>query len=384
MKVCAVIAEFNPFHNGHDYLIRSIKKSGYTHIIVFMSGNYVQRGEPAIIPKECRAKSALKSGANLVIEIPTIKVLMTAEKYAFSALSLVSKFENIIDSLSFGAETENSDFLVEIYNALKEKSFKGIVKSYLDEGKSFAVSREKAIEKILKNQEISLEIKKPNNILAVEYLKAINKLGLDIDYKVFKRISDPEKYMSASNIRKLVHEKSDEYKKYIPEYGIFSRDLVTDYFSNSREVIGMLRCLEKEQFLQLPDISEGIENRIYKAVKNSCSIEELFFSVKTKRYAMSRIKRIILCAFLGINSKMQNKNVPYLRVLGTDKKGLEIIKMLNFPVITRYSEVLSLGKEAIEFFEIENKFTNLYYTFTNNILPCEKEKTFKFIKGWEF
>ncbi len=384
MKICAIIAEFNPFHNGHDYILKSIRKAGYTHIIVFMSGNYVQRGEPAIIPKEYRARSALKSGANLVIEIPTIKVLMTAEKYAFSALNLVSKFENIIDTLSFGAETENPNFLVEIYNALKEKSFESIVKSYLNEGKSFAVSREKAVEKILKNQDISLEIRKPNNILAIEYLKAIDKLNLDINYKIFKRISDPKKYMSASNIRKFICEKNNEYRKYIPEYGDFSEDLVANYFSNSREIICMLRCLEKKQFLELPDISEGIENRIYKAVKNSCSVEELFSAIKTKRYTMSRIKRIILCAFLGITSEMQNKNVPYLRVLGTDKKGLEIIRRLNFPVVTKYSEVLNLGKDAAEFFEIENKFTNLYYTFTNNIFPCEKEKTFKVIKGWEF
>ena len=114
MKICAVVAEFNPFHNGHAYLLEKIRSSGYSHIVVVMSGNYVQRGEAAIFSKDARAKAALQMGANLVIELPTVKVLATAEKYAFSALSVIKKLGNQINALAFGTETENFENLVEI------------------------------------------------------------------------------------------------------------------------------------------------------------------------------------------------------------------------------------------------------------------------------
>ena len=381
MKICAVVAEFNPFHNGHAYLLEKIRSSGYSHIVVVMSGNYVQRGEAAIFPKDARAKAALQMGANLVIELPTVKVLATAEKYAFSALSVIKKFGNQINALAFGTETENFENLVEIKEILGTELFKKEVKLQLEKGLSFAVCRENAVRNISKKPCIANEIKNPNNILAVEYLKAMDKLGMSLDCLPVKRMEVPGKYFSASKLREMIIQENLDFKNYIPENLDFNTNLKASYFEMGGEIICRLRSLEKSDFARLPDVSEGLENRIRSAVKKACSLPELLEFAKTKRYAMARIKRIILCAFLGIDSNMASAEIPYVRVLGSDKKGFEILKNVDSPVITRYSDVLKLGSDAQNFFELENKFTNIYYSLTNKILPCEKEKTFKMIRN---
>lgn len=381
MKICAVVAEFNPFHNGHAYLLEKIRSSGYSHIVVVMSGNYVQRGEAAIFPKDARAKAALQMGANLVIELPTVKVLATAEKYAFSALSVIKKLGNQINALAFGTETENFENLVEIKEILGTELFKKEVKLQLEKGLSFAVCRENAVRNISKKPCIANEIKNPNNILAVEYLKAMDKLGMSLDCLPVKRMEVPGKYFSASKLRERIIQENLDFKNYIPENLDFNTNLKASYFEMGREIICKLRSLEKSDFARLPDVSEGLENRIRSAVKKACSLPELLEFVKTKRYAMARIKRIILCAFLGIDSNMASAEIPYVRVLGSDKKGFEILKNVDSPVVTRYSDVLKLGSDAQNFFELENKFTNIYYSLTKEILPCEKEKTFKMIRN---
>lgn len=381
MKICAVVAEFNPFHNGHAYLLEKIRSSGYSHIVVVMSGNYVQRGEAAIFPKDARAKAALQMGANLVIELPTVKVLATAEKYAFSALSVIKKFGNQINALAFGTETENFENLVEIKEILGTELFKKEVKLQLEKGLSFAVCRENAVRNISKKPCIANEIKNPNNILAVEYLKAMDKLGMSLDCLPVKRMEVPGKYFSASKLRERIIQENLDFKNYIPEKLNFNINLKASYFEMGGEIICKLRSLEKSDFARLPDVSEGLENRIRSAVKKACSFPELLEFAKTKRYAMARIKRIILCAFLGIDSNMASAEIPYVRVLGSDKKGFEILKNVDSPVVTRYSDVLKLGSDAQNFFELENKFTNIYYSLTKEILPCEKEKTFKMIRN---
>lgn len=381
MKICAVVAEFNPFHNGHAYLLEKIRSSGYSHIVVVMSGNYVQRGEAAIFPKDARAKAALQMGANLVIELPTVKVLATAEKYAFSALSVIKKLGNQINALAFGTETENFENLVEIKEILGTELFKKEVKLQLEKGLSFAVCRENAVRNISKKPCIANEIKNPNNILAVEYLKAMDKLGMSLDCLPVKRMEVPGKYFSASKLRERIIQENLDFKNYIPEKLNFNINLKASYFEMGGEIICKLRSLEKSDFARLPDVSEGLENRIRSAVKKACSLPELLEFAKTKRYAMARIKRIILCAFLGIDSNMASAEIPYVRVLGSDKKGFEILKNVDSPVVTRYSDVLKLGSDAQNFFELENKFTNIYYSLTKEILPCEKEKTFKMIRN---
>ena len=379
MKVCAVIAEFNPFHAGHRYLFEKIRDFGYTHIVVIMSGNFVQRGEPAVFPKYVRAKHALEMGADLVLELPTVKVLSTAEKYAFSALSLVKNLGSVVDGIAFGIQSDGLGSLVKIKNALENEEFSPRLKKYLGEGLSFACSRQRAVEEVLGSSALAEKIKSPNNILALEYLKAMDKLGLSLYCHGVKRMEESGKYLSATAIRELIFRGSEEFKRFIPQNLDLPLELRADYFSAQRAVLSRLRSLEKEQIASLPDVSEGLENRIYKAIKTSVSLQDLLLSAKAKRYTLSRIKRIVLCGFLGITSPMAEAKVPYIRVLGSREKGFEVLKNVDFPLVTKYSDALRQGKNAKNFFEAENKFTNLYSTLTSKILPCEEEKTFKMI-----
>lgn len=390
MKICAIVAEFNPFHNGHAYLINKAYSLGYTHIVIVMSGNFVQRGEPSIISKEARASIALQNGANLVLEIPTIKSVSTAERYAYFSLEII-KHLGCVDSLIFGSECGNINRLSQVQKYIDDKKFGHILKKHLDNGLNFAVAREKTIHEISGNFDISSILQSPNNILGVEYLRAIKELNLKLGCITFERTKNSEYITSASEIRNMIINGNNEYKKYVPESSIYEVESAiknntapVDIFFSDRTVLSKLRSLSLSEISSLPDISEGLDNRIYKYIRESTSLEELLFKIKTKRYTMSRIKRIILSAFLGINSEMTKKPIEYLKVLGTDSRGLEILKIAKntstVPIITRYNQLNNLPQSAKEFFELESNFTDIYNTLTPNILPCGVEKKFKLIK----
>lgn len=390
MKICAVVAEFNIFHNGHAYLLNKLRLEGFTHIITIMSGNFVQRGEAAIVSKEARVHAALENGSDIVIELPTVNVLSCAEKYAFCAMSLI-KHLGCVDTIAFGSETGDLKKLNLIKNALKNPLFSTYLKEELSTGVTFYLAREKAVCKILGDYEILLEIKKPNNILGIEYLKAIETLNLNCTAFTVKRLSNCESYTSASCIREMILKGNPNYKKYIPASSckyisaeIGGNKAPVDFFSNDNVVLSKLRSMSLKEFSQLPDISEGLENRIHSMVNKCCFLKDLLSEIKTKRYALSRIRRIIICAFLGINNKISNLKTPYIRVLGANSKGFEIMKIMKktatLPVITRYSDVLNSGEDLKYFFELESKFTDLYTILTPQILPCGLEKSFKLIK----
>lgn len=391
MKVCAIIAEFNPFHNGHAYLIEKVRSLGFTHVIIVMSGNFVQRGEPSIISKDIRAITALKNGANLVIEIPTIKSILSAEKFAFAGISLIASLGSV-DGIAFGMESENLENLINIEKTLKDDNFSRLLKIHLSRGITFAKAREEALNEII-GEKISCELHGSNNILAVEYLKAIDNIESSVEVLGVRRLENPSIYLSASKIRNLINLNNISYKKYIPlssfsliKDKIFKREAPASIYtlSSQKAIISRLRGLSLKEISSLPDISEGIENRIFKAIRNSTSIPELFFNIKTKRYTLSRIRRIILCAFLGIKSYETEKPLNYIKILGMDNKGKDLLKYIKknskLPIITKYKDILSSGKNAVEAFEKENDFNNLYGLLTPKILKCEQDKSFKLIK----
>lgn len=389
MKICAIIAEFNPFHNGHAYLIDKVRSYGYTHIIIVMSGNFVQRGEPAIVSKEIRAKIALNSGVNLVVELPTVRTVLTAEKYALSAIELINCM-GCIDTLAFGSESGSVEELNNIKNYIcYNNDFSDKLKIYLSSGMTFAKAREKSIYDISGNYNV---IKTPNNILGVEYLKAIDKINMSLECLTFERTKNLDNIKSATEIRNMIINNDSNYEKYIPynsykeiSNAIKEKSAPVNMFSMDRVIMSKLRQLSLEEISKLPDISEGLENRIYNFIKESYSLEELLFKIKTKRYTMSRIKRIILNAFLGINSEMTVEPIEYIKILATDSKGLEILKTIKnstfVPILTRYNELNNMRDKAKIFFEMESRFTDIYNILTPQILPREIEKKFRLIKG---
>ncbi len=382
MKISAVICEFNPFHLGHKYLIDNIKKNVATHTVGIMSSNFTQRGEPSIISKMARTQIALKEGLDLIIEIPTIWSTASAEKYAFAGVYIANSL-GCVDNLCFASETGNIKPLKIVSDTINSESFNIHIQKYLSTGITFAKARQLSIKEILGENYSSFLIH-PNNILAIEYLKALSKLNSKITPYTIKRIGiyhnsteTFQNFASASYIRNLIKNKNQDFFKYVPKssYEIISGEIASfnapaDINLIERAVLSNLRTMSKEEISNLYDISEGIEGRIFKFSKISSSLNELIQNIKTKRYTMSRIKRIILYSFLGITKYYSDLPITYIRVLGFNSKGLEILKKVkkssSLPIITKFSEITNLDNISKTLFDKECLCTDLY----NMSLPC--------------
>lgn len=395
MKISAVISEFNPFHLGHQYLINKIRENGTTHIVAVMSGNFVQRGEPAMFSKWSRAKMALTSGVDLVIEIPVAMSVSTAQRYAYKGIEIVNSL-GCVDALCFGSECGDTKALEIVSDALLENHIFDDIKSYLSRGMTYAKARECAI-----GERLGLGFKgivcQPNNILAIEYIKAIKQMKCEFSFETISRVGaqhdsknrSGDGIVSASLIRDFV-KKNIEICGYVPSESekIILRETElgnapADILNVERAVLAKMRSLDVQDILNLPDISEGIEHRILNAVKDARSIDDLYFKIKTKRYTMSRIRRIVLSSLLGITNKAQEAGVPYIRVLGFSQRGKDVLALMKntakLPVISSYSQVKRLGVECEKAFELENKTSNLYSLMTPKVQPCDMEKTSKII-----
>lgn len=385
MKICAIICEFNPFHNGHKYFIDKLKNSGYDHIVAIMSGNYVQRGEPAIISKKARTEIALDCGVDLVIEIPTVWAVANAQTYAAAAIYIANSL-GCVDFLAFGSESGSIEHLKSILAATKDPKFSVALKGQLNLGITFAKAREMAVQFVLGDADDEKTLRGSNNNLAIEYLNVLEKTDSNITPVTIKR--DREKFPSATEIRSLIKNKDLSIKNHVPKsaFDIISRGMeyMADLYSGERAIISHLRTVNKEDILKLPDVSEGIENRIIKAVNFSAGLHEMFFKAKTKRYTMARIKRIILSSYLGITKDIQKNLPPYVRVLGMNEKGQEILKKAKtkatLPVVYEYSQIKKLNEMAQKIFQKECMCTDLYGLFLNRVLPCGEEQKFKIVR----
>ena len=385
MKVCGVVAEYNPFHNGHKYLNDKVRENCFEGIVAVMSGNFVQRGEPAVSEKHYRARQALLNGVDLVVELPLPFAVSSAEKFALGAVTILDSL-GTVDSLCFGSECGD----IEILKRIAEVNYEGRINEYLTEGITYA----KAFEKLVENElgsDYSCVLKEPNNILAIEYIKAVYRLKSEIMPLTVKRCGashdsdSPEgHFCSASFIRDNIE--SDIISSYMPDssYEIIRRG-IDDGFSpvslenNERQVLSFLRRCDKEYFASLPDVSEGIENRLYSAVREACSLEELYSLVKTKRYTMARVRRLVLNAFLGVTSDYTEALPPYIRVLGFNEKGREILRKVKdkakLPICTLASDFSCADVNCKKFYSLECKSTDLYCTLTPEIMPCGMEQT---------
>lgn len=291
--ITGIICEFNPFHSGHKYLIDTVKQSA-DGVVCVMSGNFVQRGEFAVYDKFTRTKTAIENGADLVLELPCVYSLMSAGGFAKYAVQILEA-SNIVDRIAFGAECDDIEKLTDTANTIKKSD--DIIKEKLAEGLSYPAARKIAVP-------IDI-LDTPNNILALEYIsntklpcQAVKRIGLGHD-------TDDEKF-SASAIRKTL-----------------SPEKICTMKNCEVAVLSKLRTMSTDDFLMIDDVSEGLENRILDAVRSSLSLEEIYDKIKTKRYTHSRIRRIILRAYLGI-TKEYSKNVPYIRILGFNIKGQEL------------------------------------------------------------
>lgn len=380
MKISSLICEYNPFHNGHKYMLDKIHENGCDCIIACMSGNFTQRGDFSIFDKYSRTQTALENGVDLVIELPVTYACATAEKFAFGGVYILNSI-GCVDNIYFGSECGDISSLESIADILQSSEVSDRIKKYLSLGQTFAKARENAVSEI---SEKSADILRyPNNILAVEYIRSLKKLHSPISPKTIRRIGSShnsltacENTASATLIRKLLYENNPDFKKYIP----FSD--IPDIHSLAKletAFLYQLRMMSPENFQNLPDISEGLENRLYSAVRNGTSIENILSLAKTKRYPLSRLRRILLYAFLNI-SKSDCRILPqYIKILGFNPNGRNLLRIMRetaqLPVIMRYSDVKKLSPSAQYLYALESRCDDIYNLSGKNIIPCGQNLT---------
>ena len=379
MKTAAIICEYNPFHKGHAYQIARTKElCGADFVIAIMSGNYVQRGDVAIFPKELRAQAAISCSADLVIELPTVYAVQSAEYFAKGGIEIANA-TGITDFLSFGTECDETDKILSISKLLAQEpeEFSHAVKKSIAKGMSYPAARAEAVAQALGSVACEI-ISTPNNILAVEYCKALLSSKSAIMPVAVKRTganhdSDEAKdgFSSATNLRKLILSGDTETAlSYMPQecHHIFKNAEIHALTAMEKSIIAELIKMPLSQLAQTPDVNEGIENRIKSAVLNAKSLEELTDNIKTKRYTHSRIRRILLMAYLGITESDRHNPIPYLKILAHNQNGQELIskmkKNASLPVVRNTSQVNKLKNPEIKsFWERERIFDNLYQLF---------------------
>lgn len=387
MANIGIIAEFNPFHTGHKYLIDTVKGADDT-VICVMSGNFVQRGDVAIVNKSVRVSAALKNGADLIIELPTSYALSTAQRFARGGVSLLNHL-GVIDKICFGSECGDINKLNGIADLLLSDSFNSKLNSRLKSGDTFAKIRTDILAEF--SPEYSEILKSPNNILGIEYILAARELGLNPQFQTVTRTGaghdspTASSTASASYIREAIsNSNSGTIVPFLPDSG----QLTNNYANIKNLETAILASLRFDnspaRYADLPDISEGIENRIAEAVRLSSTLTELYENIKTKRYTLSRIRRIILCAFLGITTKLSAAPPQYIRVLGFTKKGedalKEIAKKSDLPIVCTASDAAKLYGIAADLFRLECKASDLWSLSLNYPQNCGNEYFYKIVK----
>lgn len=387
MKLSAIICEYNPFHNGHKYQIEKIKEYSDNPVVAIMSGNFTQRGDVAILDKFKRAEIAIKNGVDIVIELPTVYALANAETFAKAGVQL-TKSLGCVENLCFSAEESDPDLLYNAANEFKNSEFNSCINELMKSGDYYPRAVQKAFEQI--SPEYAEVFSKPNNILAVEYIKALN--GSDIKPYIIKRIGAEhdtsqckEGITSASNIRKMILENDSSAYKYMPCSDAIKHENTADIKNLESVIMYKLRTMSREDFSRLPDVNEGLENRVYDCARNSCSLDELFELAKTKRYTMARLRRIIICAMLNITADSANKPVPYIRVLAFNDIGSkalhDIAKSCTLPLITNVADgYKKLNNKASSVFNTDLLASDIYSVATQNIKPCGEDFTRGIIK----
>ena len=387
MLTTGIISEWNPFHSGHAYLIERLRRGGATHIAAVMSGNFVQRGEAAVLEKRIRAKQALLCGADLVVELPLPWVVAGAEKFAFGGVALLDALG--ADRIGFGSECGSVERLRKASAALSSPLLRGAMRGALNGGATFAAARQSAVESLFGKDAAGL-LRDPNNILGIEYLRAIDRLGSGMIPVTCARrggAHDAESgrggFVSSKRIRQMLREGRD-CSGLMPEpaRAVLSRELENGNAPASlsfaeRAVLAKLRTMSGREFSALPDLSEGLQNRVAAAVRKATDLEELYFAVKTKRYPLARIRRIVLSAFLGLKASHSAGAPPYLRVLGLGKRGPEILRRAResakLPVISRFGDLAALDGRAREIAALESRASDLYALCRPKAGPCGLE-----------
>ncbi len=387
MSILGIISEYNPFHLGHKYHIEeSKKKTNSNYVVSVMSGSFVQRGEPAFLDKWSRAEMAINGGVDLIIELPTIYSTQTAELFSFGGIKLLDSL-NIVDYVSFGTETGDLKDLNIISSILADEPnrFKIILKSYLNKGLSYPIARGKALETYLNNNIDVLNIvNKANNILAIEYLKAIKRLNSKIKPYTIKRIGEDysskklgREFSSATGIREnIIKNGIYSTKNYLPDYSFstlneFQRKHNSfNSISNYEDILLYLLRTNYNNINALIGTDNGLGNRILNNANNFNTLDEIIENSISKIHTRTRIQRVLTHLLLNLTSEnfkeMEEFFPNYIRVLAANRKGLELLNKIKdnskLPIITKFSNFNRLNSKKIdEIISFDKKSTDIFY-----------------------
>lgn len=387
MNFAAVIAEYNPFHNGHAYLVRKLREAGATHIAAVMSGHIVQRADVACFSKWTRAAAAVSCGVDLVLELPVLYACAPAERFALGAVGTLNGL-GLSGMLGFGSECGNIPDLESCVDALSDVDGSPELEHYLSRGFAFPSARTKAIAD--RSGETAAKIlKEPNNILGVEYLKALHKTNSSLTPFTVERqgVGHDSRtvvgnFASASRLRDIFQGGAFRQAAFfVPEeaYSLFRRDYAlgfagSSFYNLTPAVLYHLQFMEPEQLSNLPDMVEGLENRLRKAARQACTLDELLASAKSKRYPMSRVKRAVAYAMLGMTKEDAALPPAYLRVLAFNERGQEILrtvkKTASLPV---YHSFAKLERDFPAYAQKEALATELFRLGLPKIQPAFSE-----------
>lgn len=363
-----IVCEYNPFHNGHAvHITRALQEIGPDEgLVCVMSGDFVQRGEAAVYSKFARAEAACRSGADLVLELPLPWCLSSAEGFARGAVGLLGSFG--VRHLAFGSETGETAELEALASGLMQPGVQEEITALLKEtpALSYAAARQMVMEKRMGKSGKCLA--QPNNILGVEYIKAIYDLHLDMEPAAIRREGSEHDgegqpgLRSASEIRKTLFSGRSIRGEVPPEaLAVYERERrlgreIRDRGVFETALLSRLRLYDEAFFQRLPDAGDGLGNRLYQAVRREASYDAILAAARSKRFPLSRIRRLCLCACLGITAGMNEGTPPYARVLAANERGRELLRERqgkgSVPILTRPAAAKQLSGEASAVFSL--------------------------------
>ena len=374
MKIAGIIAEYNPFHNGHAYQIRATREAGATQIVCVMSGNCVQRGDIAITDKHFRARTAVKNGADLVIELPMPYSLGTAPDFARAGVNILDRL-GCVNMLSFGSECGDVNKLIFAANAIDSLSDKDI-KQKMSEGMTYP----SAIASLV-GDDCSEILNGANNTLAIEYIRALR--GTNIEPFTVKRTSAHDsseaigEFTSASHIRELLLS-GDDALRFMPE--AIPAQMISSVKKVEEAILYRLAMMTKDDFADVP-YADGLEARLYDASRTASTLEALYDSVKTKNITHARVRRAVMLAALGVQ-KSDFCAIPYARVLAMNDRGAEILalckKTATIPISASLAELSKLGDFAARFAVLDERSSRL-----RALAAAEREHLSEFSRKFE-
>ena len=395
MRIAGIIAEYDPFHKGHAAHIAATKaKSGgnATHVVAVISGHFTQRGEPALLSKFCRTEMALAAGVDLVLELPLPWAMAPAEQFAAGGVAIL-KALGCVDLLSFGSECGEIDTLKTLANLADTPDYQTILKEKLASGLPYAAASQATAANLV-GEKVATALASPNNTLGIEYLRAATRQRANFEAFTLLRQgalhnenAPNQGIAAASLLRSLVLAgNTEEAVTYMPEateallkQAILNGSAPANKQRLEDSVPTLLRRMKVDDFAALPWLSEGLENRLYNLSRTAADYDTLLEQLKTRRYPIARLRRVIWSAVLGLTAKDTTDLPPYIRVLGMNTRGREILSVANptLPILTRTAQLEELDQRCRRVFELECIATDLHALTKPTPAPCGTDHTHK-------